>query len=289
MRHVAIVGGGPAGLAAALWARRLGIHAVIFERRSGVGGQLSTYSMPVVDLPGFPTGPASALTEQLSTAVERVDVPIETGREAVSWDGTHLRFRDGTHTTVDWLFYAPGLRSRRLGISGEDLAYSGSMSDLASQPGHRKVLVVGAGDRAVEGAIRLAQAGHDVTVLSRSRNLRARLPYQQQLSETRAVVWREVEADTIEGVAEGRLRARLKGAGTSAASGWEGSEIVVRIGMEPDVLPNIATVRGDQAYARALRMTIVGDAALDPWERSLATVFASSMRAVKAYVQGMNR
>lgn len=286
MARVVVAGAGPAGLAAALWAHRLGLEAVVVERAAAVGGQLHSYSLPIVDLPGF--GPASAdqLMQHLADELDSRHVPVYCGRSAINWDGAQLFCADGTMLPADWLFYAPGLSARTLGVAGEQWVSSVSFSQLIDASPAQRILIVGAGDRAVEGALRLDNAGHQVTLLARSKTLRARSSYQDQLRQSGVAVLKETEPASIERHGDD-LRVCLKGAG-APAPWWEGATVLVRIGMQPEVVPALALVNGDLAYARQLNMTVIGDAALMPWERSLVTAFASAMRAVKTFVQRMD-
>ncbi|MCY0878207.1 MAG: NAD(P)/FAD-dependent oxidoreductase [Firmicutes bacterium] len=277
MGRAAIVGAGPAGLACAIWAHRVGWESVVVEREAEPGGQLRTYSLPVVDLPGFGPAPAAALIDQLVGQVRALGIPIHWNTWAEWWDGAQLVCRGGMAIEADWLFYAPGLRPRRLHIVGEELAYAGSVSELAQAP-PLEVLVVGGGDRAVEGALRLAQAGHAVTLVARSSGLKAQRSYQDALNASRVKVLRETRVLALER-SQRRLIARLESA--SGAGCWRGDEVVVRIGMEPDSGPEWLTVSENGVRAARPRMTVVGDAAHQPWERSLVTAFASAMRAVK--------
>lgn len=281
MGRAVIVGAGPAGLAAAIWALRLGWDSVIVERATVAGGQLRTYSLPVVDLPGFGPAPASALIEQLVQQVNNLGVPIYWNSPAEHWDGAVLRCQDGLAIRADWLFFAPGLRPRRLAITGEELVYPGSVSELAQGSRPQRILVVGGGDRAVEGALRLAAARHDVTLLVRSEALKARQSYQASLQRSAVRVLARTRLVKLMRD-DNKIRAAL--ATGEQVGEWIGDNVIVRIGMEPDAGPYWVRVADDRAEAALPRMTVIGDAAHQPWERSLVTAFSSAMRAVKECV-----
>lgn len=281
-KRVIVAGAGPAGLAAALWAKRLGLDVSVLERAPEAGGQLTSYSLPIVDLPGFGPDSGQVLVRHLLDQLRGMDIPVLFGRTVMAWDGQQAMVsHDGRQDTMDadWFFYAPGLRARALVIPGQQWIGDESVSDLVAAP-PQSILVVGAGDRAVEGALRLARAGHAVTVLCRSGRLAARPQLTDQLAaspvdvrcHTRLV---QLEQDgatlvaTLDGVPE-------------ADRVWRGTKVLVRIGMEPDVVNALAWVQDDFAFARPLRMSLIGDAALPAWERSLVTAFGSAMGAVKA-------
>ncbi len=278
-RLVVIAGAGPAGLAAALWADRLGIRPLLMEAEDRPGGQLLSYSLPVVDLPGFQAAPASALIDTLVQQLRDLDAEPHLGMSVVDWDGTEIRLGDPLLTIkADWFFYAPGLRPRVLHIPGRKWISTESVSEIIEGP-PGTVLVVGAGDRAVEGAIRLSEHGHQVTLLCRSEELRARREFRERLLSTSVHVARNTRLIRIEESGRGR-RAWIEG--SDGVQEWEGERVLVRIGMEPRVLPSLAAVHDGVAYPQRLRMSIVGDAALPVPDRSLVAAMASSMRAVKA-------
>jgi thioredoxin reductase (NADPH) len=280
MSRIAVIGGGPAGIAAAIWACRLGIEPVVLERRSSLGGQLLDYSLPVTDLPGYSRIGASDLAERLHEELDHLNVPLYYNSEVLFWDGQWLH-APGQRASYDWVFYAPGLKPRRLGIAGEDWAFKGSVSDLIHIPDSTQICIIGAGDRAVEGAVRLAQAGHRVTVVCRSARLRARPSYQERLREVGVTVLRETVVTAIDAIA-GRLVAYGQGP-RGREWQWSGDQILVRIGMQPAVADDLAMVVQDLAYPRQMRMTVIGDAAVSAWQRSLVTAFATAMQAVKWY------
>jgi thioredoxin reductase (NADPH) len=281
--RLGIVGAGPAGIAAAIWAYRLGIEAFILERTQDLGGQLTQYSLPIVDLPGFAPAPSARLVERFRDDLARLHVPVYYGAGAVGWADGSIVCRDGRAFAADHVIYAPGLRVRRLGIPGEEWAFGGSAGDLANSALHQQILVVGSGDRGIEAALRLADKGHAVVVASRSSVPSARAPYRRALAQSGVAVLpnAEVKAITRNGA---RVSAELSG----KMPYWTGDAILIRVGMEPDLAIELAAMRHDLAYSRYPDISVVGDAALEPWERSLVTAHASAMQAVKRYVLGLS-
>ena len=234
----------------------------------------------MVDLPGFGPGTAQQLVEHLVGQVRDLAIPIQYESEVAAWDGRRLYVSSSdVPVDADWLFYAPGLKARTLHAPGEQWISQASVSALAGERPGLQLLIAGAGDRAVEGAIRLVEAGHQVTLASRSPRIRARGSYRQRLIESGAAILFETTIARIEPHPKGKVGAWLRSPHGDIL--WTGDQILARIGMEPRVHPELASVRGDIAYPRVLGMSIIGDAALPAWERSLVSAFASSMRAVK--------
>jgi len=180
---VAIVGAGPAGLAAALEARRLGLTSVTLEREAGPGGTVAKYPRhklvvnEPVELPLHGRLRRNAYhKEELialwSDLTERHGLDIRYGEplarlERDAQDGPFtLWTAKGAHRARAVIF-AVGRRGapRRLGVPGEDLAkVAYGLADTAERRAQR-VLVVGGGDSAVEAALALAeQPGNDVTL-----------------------------------------------------------------------------------------------------------------------------
>lgn len=288
-KRLAIVGAGPAGMAAGLWAVRLGLDALILEQNEDLGGQLLSYSLPIVDLPGLARVSGSEFARHLASQIESLGVHIVRRERVTGWSDGRVTTETGHQYAADWLLYAPGLRVRTLNIPGIEHAFSGSVSDLVERPGAGRVLVVGGGDRAIEGALRLHRSGWHVTVAVRAQSVAASYPYRQALSNSQISVWyatrlreltrleQQVRADLVQGsVAESPVR-------------WTGDEVLVRIGMEPDIHPPFAALHHDVSQSQLLGMTVIGDAALPSWARSLTSAFASSMQAVKAYAKSASR
>ena len=235
-----IVGAGPAGLAAALEARRLGLSFVVIEQEGGPGGTVAKYprrklvlTQPV-ELPlhgplggGRTTFSKEELVELWQAIVSEHELPIHGGVAYLGCEpapgGGYLVRTDRGELRARHVCLAIGRRGspRKLGVSGEDLSkVAYSLLDAHGYQG-RRVLVVGGGDSAVETALALAEQPGNEVVLSyrreaffrvRQRNLErlqeacagGRLTLALQ-SEVRAIHPDTVELEITEG---GERRAR---------------------------------------------------------------------------------
>ncbi len=177
---VAIVGGGPGGLAAALYAARGRAKTVVFER--GIpGGQIITTDH-VENYPGFPGGLSGAELGDLMTrqaeehgAVIRTFSPVE---KVVQQDnGRFLLECEGEQFDAATVILAPGAIPRKLGVPGEAQFTGRGVSWCATCDGalfrDKIVAVVGGGDAAVEEAMFLTKFAARVHLIHRRDELRA--------------------------------------------------------------------------------------------------------------------
>ena len=175
MYDVAIVGGGPAGLTAGMYAARAGWKCVLFER-SFAGGQAATTDR-LENYPGFPEGVGgpelmAAFAEQaarfgLETRYAGVD-KIDLANRRLFFGGEQIQARA--------LILALGASARRLGVPGEAENIGRGVSYCATCDGAfyrgKRVAVVGGGDTAVEDALYLSRFAF-VTLIHRRDRLRA--------------------------------------------------------------------------------------------------------------------
>ena len=187
-----IVGAGPAGLACALEARRLGLEFLLLEQEDSVGGTVAKYprrklvvtqpvELPLVGRLAKNSYAKEELVELWDTVCREQDLPIRLGQrlEAVErHEGpsgpVFVARTAGGELRARSLCLALGRRGspNKLGVPGEDLAkVAYSLLDARSYAG-RRVLVVGGGDSAVEAAVALGeQNGTLVTLAYRGRDL----------------------------------------------------------------------------------------------------------------------
>jgi len=176
---VAVVGAGPAGLAAAVYASSEGLRTVVIEREA-IGGQAGTSSM-IRNYPGFAQGVSGARLafeayQQAwffgATFLFMRQVDGLSRRDAQY----RLRLSDGGTLTARTVVMATGATYRRLGVPrledlrGRGVFYGAGVSEAPAMRG-QKVFVVGAGNSAGQAAIHLAKWAEQVTVLVRSRSL----------------------------------------------------------------------------------------------------------------------
>ena len=178
---LAVVGSGPAGLAAAVYASSEGLRTVVIEREA-VGGQAGTSSM-IRNYPGFAQGVTGA-----KLAIEAFQQAWLFGstflfmRQVVglSADGGRyqLQLSDGGVITARTVIIATGATYRRLGVPsleallGLGLFYGAGVSEAPAMRG-RKVFVIGGANSAGQAAIHLAKWAAQVTVLVRADTLAA--------------------------------------------------------------------------------------------------------------------
>jgi thioredoxin reductase (NADPH) len=176
---VAVVGAGPAGLAAAVYASSEGLRTVVIERVA-IGGQAGTSSM-IRNYPGFAQGISGSklafaayqqawLFGTMFLFMRQVeDLSGEEGRY-------RLRLSDGNTLTARSVVLATGVSYRRLGapelekMLGRGLFYGAGVSEAAAMRG-RRVFVVGGGNSAGQAAMHLSRWAEQVTILVRGQSL----------------------------------------------------------------------------------------------------------------------
>lgn len=176
MRDVIIVGGGPAGLTAALYAARAGLDALLLEKNM-IGGQMALTTQ-LDNYPGFAKGvDAVDLCMAMEEQARGVGAEIRyTAAQEIDCAGGRVR------TSAGWeeagaLVLALGAFPRKLDVPGEDVFAGRGVSYCATCDGAlyrgKRVAVVGGGNTAAEDALYLAGIGCDVLMIHRRDSLRA--------------------------------------------------------------------------------------------------------------------
>ncbi|MFE6649311.1 FAD-dependent oxidoreductase [Nocardioides sp. NPDC057772] len=179
---VAIVGGGPAGLAAAVYAASEGLATVVVER-DAIGGQAGSSSM-IRNYLGFPRGISGMrLAQRSRIQAGRFGARFFSGRPVTGIEPgpvdepehQHVHVR-GAQFCARTVVLAMGVTYRRLGVAGvDDLVgagvYYGAATSMAREMQGREVFVVGGGNSAGQAAIHLAKFAKAVTILVRRHDL----------------------------------------------------------------------------------------------------------------------
>jgi thioredoxin reductase (NADPH) len=186
---VAIIGGGPAGLTAGLYAARASLKTLLFEGASSIS-QITVTDL-IENYPGIPEGISGfELVERFKKQAGQFGLGV-TSKDVISiikknWGDTEawkVETEDGPFEALA-VIIATGAYWRKLGVKGEDIFVGKGISYCATCDGplfkNKDVVVVGGGDAAVQEAIFLTNFARKVTIVHRRDRLRATKSLQQR-------------------------------------------------------------------------------------------------------------
>ncbi|MBI5633045.1 MAG: thioredoxin-disulfide reductase [Nitrospirae bacterium] len=194
-KDLVIIGAGPAGLTAAIYAERSGLHSVVIEK-GNIGGQVAITPL-VENYPGFTRIGGKTLMDMMAQqAIQYTD--IHQGEEVLDLErkGEFIEIRTNRAAyTVKALLIAAGAESRKLDVPGEKEFQGRGVSYCASCDGYffkdgKKVFVIGGGNTAATEALYLKNIGVNVTVVHRRDKLRAEKFLQDSLAANNIpIIW----------------------------------------------------------------------------------------------------
>jgi len=235
-----ILGSGPAGYTAAIYAARANLHPVVIQGHEP-GGQLTT-TTDVDNYPGYKNGvQGSVMMENFREQAERFGTKIiwdHIEHADLSNRPFHLKGEEGEYT-CDALIIATGASARYLGLKSEQTFAGRGVSACATCDGFffkgQEVAVVGGGDTAVEEALYLANLCSRVMLIHRRDELRAEKIMQDRLFAMKNVEikWNCV-ADEILGDDAGVTGIRLKSTVNDALEELMVSGVFIAIGHKPN-------------------------------------------------------
>ena len=237
-KDILIVGAGPAGLTAAIYAERSGLKPVGMEK-DAIGGQIMI--TPVVEnYPGFSRVAGRSLVDMISQqALQYAEIHLGEDIQEVVKDYAHFKVRTNARIyIVKGIIIASGAKSRLLQVPGEDRLYGKGVSTCAECDGYyfkdgKKVGVVGGGNTAATYALYLHHLGASVTLVHRGAELRAEKRLRDSLIAEKIEIIFESEVKEILGLktVEG-LKLANKKDGTTKELPVDG--VFIAIGYEPN-------------------------------------------------------
>ena len=239
---LAIVGGGPAGLAAAIYAAREGIDCVVIDR-SALGGQAGVTER-IDNYPGFPEGVGGAeLADRFVAQARRYGVELlsAVALESIAREDTDLvaGLSGGQQACAHAVLIATGSTYRRLGVPGEDgLIGAGvhfcSTCDGPFYRGAEELLVIGGGNSGLEEGLFLSQFAKHVRIVEHNPQLKASKFLQEKvLSHPQFTVHTNTEIVELRGTR--RLEAVVaRDRATGAELRWQPAAAFVFIGLTPN-------------------------------------------------------
>jgi thioredoxin reductase (NADPH) len=250
---IVVIGGGPAGLTAALYAERSGLKSIVFEK-ANVGGQVAI--TPIVEnYPGFVSIAGKTLVELMakqtmgySSVLQGVSVNDVNDMKEKN-GGFEVTTNRGIYNAAA-IIIATGAGSKKLDAVGEEKLAGRGVSYCATCDGYlfkdgKNVIVVGGGNSALTDALYLDSLGAHVTIIHRRDSFRAEERLQQSVFQRNiSILWdtivkaiigdRIVEKIKVEDRKTGKIR-DIKTDGIFIAIGYEPyNDIAKKLGIEMD-------------------------------------------------------
>lgn len=237
-KDLVIIGAGPAGLAAAIYAARAGLESIVIEK-SSLGGQVAI--TPVVEnYPGFMRIGGKSLVDLIvQHAAQYADIHLGEIVKDVKPDGERLRITTNRVLYIaKGLIIATGVDSKRLNVPGESRLYGRGVSYCSTCDGYffkdgKRVVVVGGGNTAVTDALYLHNLGANVTLIHRRNELRAEARLKEGLRQSGIpIIWnsevKEIIGDKL--VTAVKIEDKVSGKTTEVPA----DGVFVAVGYEPN-------------------------------------------------------
>jgi thioredoxin reductase (NADPH) len=296
-----ILGSGPAGLTAAIYAARALLEPVLIEGLQP-GGQM-TITTDVENYPGFPDviqGPW--LMEQMRQQAIKVGTKMISDHVSAARLNVRpfqLTGDSGEVYTADSLIISTGAQARWLGLASEEYFKGFGVSACATCDGfffrNKKVLVIGGGNTAVEEALYLANLASDVTLVHRRGELRAEKLLQQRLfANNRISVKWDTVLENVLGTNDpkGVTGAKLKNLKTGISEEVAADGIFIAIGHKPatelfagqlEMSPSGYVITRDRSTATSIAgVFAAGDVADEIYRQAVTAAGMGCMAALEA-------
>lgn len=186
---VIIIGGGAAGMSAALWCDDLSLSAILLEQKAELGGQLLRVYNRIENHLGVTAENGKELRDIFAGQIKKRKFSLKTNAEIsrVDLENKTIFLDGGEKFIAKALIIATGVSRRKLGIKGETkfqnkgILTSGKRDKDSVK--NKKVAVIGGGDAALENALILAETAEKVMLIHRSQDFRARQEFLEKARE----------------------------------------------------------------------------------------------------------
>ncbi|MEO6049965.1 MAG: FAD-dependent oxidoreductase [Pyrinomonadaceae bacterium] len=237
---VIIIGGGPAGLSAALWCAELGLTAVIVEKESQFGGQLLWAFNPIKNYLGVETSNGFELRDIFLQHIASIDVRRVVGSEIVAAGVAQktVTLADGSSFSAKAIIIAAGVRRRKLNVSGEEEFFGRGILESGvknkDEMDGKTVVIVGGGDAALENGIILSGSAKKIYILHRRGHFKARREFVERANTIANIEFLfDTEVKAIRGnrAVESVELQNLK---TGERSNLAAHAVLIRVGVMPN-------------------------------------------------------
>ena len=258
MYDLVIIGSGPAGLSAAVYAKRACLDVVVLEKEPMGGGQM-IYTQEVDNYLGLPETNGFDLAQKFEQHAKALEVPFisdEVDNVEKNTDGTwKITGASGTVYETKTVLLATGAGHRKLGVPGEETLAGAGVSYCATCDGaffrNKTVAVVGGGDVALEDALYLAAGCEKVYLIHRRQELRGTKVLQEQVANEPKITF--LPDTVVKEICGEQMVDHLVIANTGTGEEKElpVSGIFIAVGMNPQTDAVASVLDLDHGYVRA--------------------------------------
>ena len=293
---VIIIGGGAAGISAALWCDDLKLSALLLERQAELGGQLLRVYNPILNYLGVKAKDGRQLRDQFLKQIENRQFAVRLNSEIASLnlEKKSVTLEGGETFFARAIIIAAGVRRRKLNIEGEEKFKERGIIESGKRDAglvkNRNVCIVGGGDAAFENSLILAETTASVSLIHRGAEFRARAEFIEQAKDnpkveilTETIVRKIIGGERIEAL-------ELENLKTKKIFRRQAETLLIRIGVEPDAnflsqeidLDKQGYIKIDQTCETNIEnIFAVGDIA-NPVAPTLSSAVGMGATAVKA-------
>ena len=237
---VIIIGGGAAGMSAAMWCDELGLSALLLERSDELGGQLLWVYNPIENHLGIKAENGRRLRDVFLNQIENRKFYLKTKAKIseIDLENKKVFLENGEFFSAETFIIATGVRRRKLGIEGEEkfqdkgILHSGKRDkDFVK---NKKVVIIGGGDAAIENALILSETASEIIVIHRRKEFRARQEFLEKAEKTSTI---SLLPETIPTKISGGTtveKIEIKNVRTEELSTLSTDAILFRIGVVPN-------------------------------------------------------
>jgi thioredoxin reductase (NADPH) len=301
--EVVIIGGGAAGISAALWCAELGLSALLLEKSSELGGQLLWTFNAIKNHLGIEVETGRELRDIFLKQIENLNFSsrFNAGVSEIDFDRKQIFLTDKSVFFAKAIVIATGIRRRKLNVKGEEkfkgrgIIESGKQS--AEKITNKEVIIIGGGDAAFENALILAKNASKVTLIHRRKTFRAREEFIEKVKEnpkikvlTETAVRKIIGNKEIEAVEIVDLQ-------TESVHPLKADTLLIRIGVEPnteifrgklDLDDNGYILINEKCETKLKGIFAIGDVAnpLAPTVSSAVGMGATAIKSIYSWLNG---
>jgi alkyl hydroperoxide reductase subunit F len=296
---VAVVGGGPAGASAAIYAARKGLKTILVAER--IGGQVKD-TQGIENLISVPYTQGAELAQKLNEHISAYDIKVMEHRRLTAIENNgfrHLTLDSGEHFNARALIFATGAKWRQLGVPGEKEYIGRGVAFCPHCDGPfykgRDVAVIGGGNSGIEAAIDLASMVGSVTVFEFLPELKADRVLVEKAEELPNVtIKKNVQVLEVTGNGKKVTGLRFKDRETQEEQGFTLDGIFVQIGLLPnsDLIKDLVETNGhseivvdEKCRTSVPGILAAGDVTTVPYKQIIISMGEGAKAALTAFEQ----